>query len=148
MVGLGPMAGILAMTLYTVGYLGKLQYEAIEGVAKPQLDASRAMGHGWLERSFGVVLPESANNLISQAIFMFEYNFRHGTDRHCRCWRNWILHQPVPKFLQYDKVFAYVIIIFIVVLILDVFSKFVRSFFKDDKKLEKHPWWTVFLPLE
>lgn len=147
MVGLGPMAGILAMTLYTVGYLGKLQYEAIEGVAKPQLDASRAMGHGWLERSFGVVLPESANSLISQAIFMFEYNFRHGTvigivgAGGIGYYINLYL-----KFLQYDKVFAYVIIIFIVVLILDLFSKFVRSFFKDDKKLKKHPWWTVFLP--
>ena len=124
-----------------------MQYEAIEGVAKPQLDASRAMGHGWLERSFGVVLPESANNLISQAIFMFEYNFRHGTvigivgAGGIGYYINLYL-----KFLQYDKVFAYVIIIFIVVLILDVFSKFVRSFFKDDKKLEKHPWWTVFLP--
>ena len=30
LVGFGPLAGVLAMTLYTVGYLGKLQYEAIE----------------------------------------------------------------------------------------------------------------------
>ena len=147
MVGLGPMAGILAMTLYTVGYLGKLQYEAIEGVAKPQLDASRAMGHGWLERSFGVILPESANNLISQAIFMFEYNFRHGTvigivgAGGIGYYINLYL-----KFLQYDKVFAYVIIIFIVVIVIDLLSKFVRSFFRDDKKMRKHPWWTIILP--
>ena len=32
-----------------------------------------------LERTVGVVLPEAANGLISQAIFMFEYNVRHGT---------------------------------------------------------------------
>ena len=29
LVGLGPVSGVLAMTFYTVGYLGKLQYEAI-----------------------------------------------------------------------------------------------------------------------
>ena len=28
-VGLGPLAGVLAMTFYTIGYLGKLQYEEI-----------------------------------------------------------------------------------------------------------------------
>ena len=33
-VGVGPLAGVLAMTMYTVGYLGKLQYEALEGVSK------------------------------------------------------------------------------------------------------------------
>ena len=150
MVGLGPMAGIMAMTLYTVGYLGKLQYEAIEGVAKPQLDASRAMGHGWFERSFGVILPESANNLISQAIFMFEYNFRHGTvigivgAGGIGYYINLYL-----EFLQYDKVFAYVIVIFIVVLILDMVSKIVRSMFKDDKQPNMPPWWTgLFFPAE
>ena len=30
LVGFGPFSGVLAMTVYTVGYLGKLQYEAIE----------------------------------------------------------------------------------------------------------------------
>ena len=38
-IGLGPVAGVLAMTFYTIGYLGKLQYEAIEGLSKEPLDA-------------------------------------------------------------------------------------------------------------
>ena len=79
LVGFGPLAGVLAMTVYTVGYLGKLQYEAIEGMAKIPLDASEAMGLTKFETALKVVIPESANDLISQAIFMFEYNFRHGT---------------------------------------------------------------------
>lgn len=147
MVGLGPMAGIMAMTLYTIGYLGKLQYEAIEGVAQPQLDASRAMGHGWFERSFGVVLPETANNLISQAIFMFEYNFRHGTvigivgAGGIGYYINLYL-----DFLRYQKVLAYVIIIYMVVLIFDMLSLKIRSYFNDDGYNKRHSWWTVFLP--
>ena len=79
LIGFGPLAGVLAMTVYTVGYLGKLQYEAIEGMAKTPLDAAEAMGLSKIETAFEVVIPESANDLISQAIFMFEYNFRHGT---------------------------------------------------------------------
>ena len=78
---------------------------------------------------------------------MFEYNFRHGTvigivgAGGIGYYINLYL-----KFLQYDKVFAYVIIIFIVVIVIDLLSKFVRSFFRDDKKMRKHPWWTIVLP--
>ena len=79
LVGLGPLAGILAMTIYTVGYLGKLQYESIEGMSNVPLEAADSMGLSKIEKALGVVIPEEANNLISQAIFMFEYNVRHGT---------------------------------------------------------------------
>jgi len=147
LVGLGPLAGILAMTVYTIGYLGKLQYEAIEGVPRPPLDASNAMGHGWLERSFGVIIPESANGLISQAIFMFEYNFRHGTvigivgAGGIGYYINLYL-----KFLQYDKVIAYLVIIFIVVLLIDYLSILARSFFTEEGDITRPSWWGVFLP--
>ena len=149
LVGLGPLSGILAMTVYTVGYLGKLQYERIEGVSRPPLEASEAMGHGWLERSFGVIIPESANGLISQAIFMFEYNFRHGTvigivgAGGIGYYINLYL-----KFLQYDKVIAYLLIIFIVVLLLDLVSIAARSFFTEDGDVTRPPsaWWGIFLP--
>jgi len=148
LVGLGPLAGILAMTVYTVGYLGKLQYEAIEGVSRSPLDASNAVGHGWLERSFGVIIPESANGLISQAIFMFEYNFRHGTvigivgAGGIGYYINLYL-----KFLQYDKVIAYLIIIFIVVLLLDLLSIVARSFFTEEGDVTRPSFWGLILPL-
>ena len=130
LVGFGPLAGVLAMTVYTVGYLGKLQYEAIEGMTKTPLEASEAMGLTKFETAFYVVIPESANDLISQAIFMFEYNFRHGTvigivgAGGIGYYINLYL-----KFLQYDKVIAYLIIIFIVVLIIDLILESSFRFF-------------------
>ena len=149
LIGLGPLSGIMAMTVYTIGYLGKLQYETIEGIERAPLEASDAMGHSWLERNFGVVLPESANGLISQAIFMFEYNVRHGTvigivgAGGIGYYINLYL-----KFLQYDKVIAYLIIIFIVVLILDMISIFARSLFNEegDVRRRRPSWWSVLLP--
>ena len=146
-IGFGPLSGIFAMTVYTVGYLGKLQYETIEGIDRGPLEASKAMGHGWFERSFGVILPESANGLISQVIFMFEYNFRHGTvigivgAGGIGYYINLYL-----KFLQYDKVIAYLIIIFIVVLILDVVSIYARSLFTEDGDVRRPSWWSILLP--
>ena len=79
LVGLGPVSGVLAMTFYTIGYLGKLQYETIEGLSNDPLDAAKAMGLNNSEIIQRVVIPETANNLISQLFFMFEYNVRHGS---------------------------------------------------------------------
>ncbi len=147
LIGFGPLAGVLAMTVYTVGYLGKLQYESIEGMAKTPLDAAEAMGLSKLETAFEVVIPESANDLISQAIFMFEYNFRHGTvigivgAGGIGYYINLYL-----KFLQYDKVIAYLIIIFIVVLIIDFISIKARSYFTEEVEHNSPSWISVFLP--
>jgi phosphonate transport system permease protein len=147
LVGFGPLAGVLAMTLYTVGYLGKLQYEAIEGMTKTPLDAAEAMGLTKFEIAFKVVIPECANDLISQAIFMFEYNVRHGSvigivgAGGIGYYINLYL-----KFLQYDKVIAYLIIIFIVVLIIDFISIKARSYFTEDIGLNRPSWKSIFLP--
>ena len=42
--GLGPLPGVLAMTFYTIGFLGKFQYEEMEGVRNDPLEAARVMG--------------------------------------------------------------------------------------------------------
>ena len=133
LIGLGPVAGVLAMTFYTIGYLGKLQYETIEGLSNDPLDAAKAMGLTNGEIIQRVVIPETANNLISQLLFMFEYNVRHGS----------VIGivgaggigyyiSTYLKFLQYEKVMALLIILFIVVVIIDLISIKARSYFVDD----------------
>lgn len=75
-VGLGSLAGVLASAVYTVGYLGKLQYEAIEGIDPAPLHAVSSAGASGGQLIRYVVLPEAANHLVSQILFMFEYNVR------------------------------------------------------------------------
>lgn len=75
-VGLGPLAGILALTMYTTGYLGKLFYEALEAVDPEVLDAVRATGASRLQVARHAALPEAGNALLSQGLFAFEYNVR------------------------------------------------------------------------
>lgn len=139
LIGLGPISGVMAMTFYTIGYLGKLQYETIEGISKDPLDAARAMGLSNSEIIMRVVIPESANNLISQLLFMFEYNVRHGS----------VIGivgaggigyyiSTYLKFLQYDKVMALLIVLFFVVVLIDVLSIKARSYFVEDVNL-KYP---------
>ena len=147
LVGLGPKAGIMAMTIYTVGYLGKMQYESIEGMNSAPLEAANAMGLTKAEISIWVVIPEMANHLIAQMIFMFEYNVRSGTvigivgAGGIGYYINLYL-----KFLQYEKVAAYLIIIFLVVMLIDLISIYMRSFFTDESENNKPSWSGVFLP--
>ena len=146
-VGLGPTAGVLAMSIYTVGYLGKMQYESIEGMNSAPLEAAKAMGLTKAEISLWVVIPETANHLIAQMIFMFEYNVRSGTvigivgAGGIGYYINLYL-----KFLEYERVAAYLVIIFLVVLIIDMVSIYLRSFFVDDSEKTKPSWSGVILP--
>lgn len=75
-VGFGARAGILALALYTTGYLGKLFYEAIEAVDPEVLDATRATGARPLHVARHAAIPEAGNALLSQTLFAFEYNVR------------------------------------------------------------------------
>ena len=132
-VGLGAVSGVLALTFYTVGYLGKLQYEAIEGLASEPLDAARAMGLKKTEIVQRVVIPETGNNLISQLLFMFEYNVRHGSIIGIVGAGGLGYYIPTYlKYFQYDKIMALLIILFFVVVIIDLLSMKARSYFIDD----------------
>jgi len=145
-IGFGPLSGVLAMTFYTVGYLGKLQYETFEGMANDSLEASRAMGLSRSSILLNVVIPENSNHLLSQLMFMFEYNVRHGT----------VIGivgaggigyyiSTYLKFLQYEKVFALLILIFVVVVIIDLLSMMVRSFVNDEGDVRRPTWLNLIL---
>lgn len=75
-IGLGPAAGALGVAFYSLGYLGKLFYEIFEGVDPEVLEAVRAVGSNRPQLARYVILPEAANNLLAQLLFMFEYNVR------------------------------------------------------------------------
>ena len=145
-IGFGPLSGVLAMTFYTVGYLGKLQYEVFEGMGNDPLEAGRAMGLSRPSIFFNIVIPENGNHLLSQLMFMFEYNVRHGT----------VIGivgaggigyyiSTYLKFLQYDKVFALLILIFIVVVLIDLLSLMVRSFVNEEGDVRKPTWLTLLM---
>ncbi len=77
--GLGQAAGIIAVGLYTIGYLGKMYYEAFEAVDREVIEAVRSTGCSRLQLFRFAVLPEAGNAIISQLLFMFEYNIRAST---------------------------------------------------------------------
>ncbi|MFU8804839.1 MAG: phosphonate ABC transporter, permease protein PhnE [Bradymonadaceae bacterium] len=75
-VGLGPFPGILALTFYAAGYLGKFYYEGIESIDPRPLIALKTVGASPVQRFRFGVFPQVLPLLLSYTLYMFEYNVR------------------------------------------------------------------------
>lgn len=78
-VGLGPFPGVIALTLHTLGGLGKLYYESIESIAPGPLDAMRAVGASRIRVNLFGIVPAAMPLLLSNTLFYWEYNNRAST---------------------------------------------------------------------
>jgi phosphonate transport system permease protein len=74
--GLGAPAGILALGIYTVGYLGKFYQTAIESVDRYSLESLQVSGASWLQIAQYGVMPQVLPLLWGYTLYMFEYNIR------------------------------------------------------------------------
>ena len=74
--GLGPLAGVMAITIHTVGALGKLFSEVNENVDPASLEGVQATGAGWWEVMRHGVMPQVLPNYLSYALLRFEINVR------------------------------------------------------------------------
>jgi len=127
-VGLGPFAGVLAIIMYTVGFIAKLQYEAIEAIDADPMDAVGAIGVSKLQLIRFVVLPESASHLLSQILYIFDYNIRQtsilglvGAGGIGFYIINYI------KFFEYGKAAVFMLVVLATVLIIEWVSVRVRD---------------------
>lgn len=76
LVGLGPGAGVLALTFYSAGYLGKFYYEGIESLDPHPIRALKTVGASPAQRFRWGVLPQFLPLFLSYTLYMFEYNVR------------------------------------------------------------------------
>tara|TARA_B100001121_G_scaffold244677_1_gene219442 strand:+ start:2569 stop:3438 length:870 start_codon:yes stop_codon:yes gene_type:complete len=127
--GIGPLAGIIAMTIHTTGSLGKLFSEVHENSDNKPIEALKASGGNWIsEMRFGL-LPQVIPNLISYALLRFEINIRAST----------ILGfvgaggigqelYLVINFNYYEEVSAIILLIILTVISIDLFSGYLRKY--------------------
>ena len=128
MVGPGPFAGILAITMYTLGFVAKLQYESIESVDADPMDSASSIGLSRLQLIRFVVIPESASHLLGHLLYMFDYNVRQTS----------ILGLvgaggigfyiiTYTKYLQYGKAVFFMLVVLATVLVIDWISVKLRD---------------------
>lgn len=78
-VGFGALAGILALTVASIGFIGKLFTEAIEEISLKQVEAVRATGAPFASvLGFGV-LPQVFSRFIGFATYQLDSNLRNST---------------------------------------------------------------------
>jgi phosphonate transport system permease protein len=74
--GLGPMAGVLAITIHSIGALGKQYSEIVENIDMRPVEGVRATGASWISCMRFAVLPQVAAGFASYTLLRFEINVR------------------------------------------------------------------------
>ena len=78
-VGLGPFAGVLALTLHTIAALGKLFSEQIEGIAEGPIEAITSTGANRLQTIVFAVIPQIIPPYIAYTLYRWDINVRTST---------------------------------------------------------------------
>ena len=77
--GIGPLAGVLAITVHTVGAQGKLFAEVNENISMLPIDGVRSAGGTWSQEIRFAVLPQVIPNYMSYTFWRLELNVRSAT---------------------------------------------------------------------
>ncbi|MFI4999089.1 MAG: phosphonate ABC transporter, permease protein PhnE [Reyranellales bacterium] len=76
--GLGPVPGVLAVAIHTLGSLGKLFAEVVENIDMKPVEGVLATGAAWPAAMRYGALPQTMSNFVSYALLRFEINVREG----------------------------------------------------------------------
>jgi phosphonate transport system permease protein len=127
-VGLGPLAGVLAITLNTTGVLAKLFSEAVESIDKGPVEGVRATGGSSLHEIVWGVVPQVAPLWTSFALYRFESNSRSATVLGLigAGGIGQVLFESMNSF-DFSAVSAIVIIVVVAVTLIDMLSQAMRK---------------------
>lgn len=126
-IGIGPLAGVLAIAIHSAGALGKLFAEVNENASNRPVDGITAVGGTWAQKMLFGVVPQVAPNFFSYAMLRFEINVRASS----------IIGfvgaggigaelNRVISFYSDDRVMAVLILIVVMVTIIDLISERIR----------------------
>jgi len=127
-VGLGPLAGVMALAVHTTGVLAKLFSEAVEAVDDGPVEGVRATGAVPLHEVIWAVIPQVAPLWTSFGLYRFESNARSATVLGLigAGGIGQILFEAVRAF-DYQRTAAIVIVIVVAVSAIDLLSQLLRK---------------------
>ncbi|WOS64809.1 phosphonate ABC transporter, permease protein PhnE [Sinorhizobium fredii] len=76
---LGPIPAIAAVSIHTIGALGKLFFEVVENADMKPEEGLRAVGANWTERVWFGIVPQVMPNFVSYFLLRLEINVRAST---------------------------------------------------------------------
>ncbi len=126
--GFGMLPGALALTLYCIGFAGKLFSESIEAIRPGQVEAIRAAGANQLQVFVFAVLPQVRVAWTGISIYSWDVCFRAATvvGFFGAGGMGWYLRESVQRVASKD-VAAILLSIIIVVILSELLSAWLRK---------------------
>ena len=78
-VGIGALAGVIALTYKTLGFFAKLLAEEIEDIDEGQMEAVEATGASSIQTMLFGVVPQVMPRIVGLSIYRWDINIRHST---------------------------------------------------------------------
>ncbi|MBI1621375.1 phosphonate ABC transporter, permease protein PhnE [Aquamicrobium zhengzhouense] len=129
-IGIGPLAGVIAIAIHSAGALGKLFSEVNENASMRPVEGIRGVGGNWFEEMRYGVVPQVLPNFASYTLLRFEINVRSssivgfvgagGIGQE--------LNRVISLYSD-DRVVAVLLMIVVLVTLIDVFSERLRLAF-------------------
>ncbi|MDT8439150.1 MAG: phosphonate ABC transporter, permease protein PhnE [Wenzhouxiangellaceae bacterium] len=127
-VGFGPVAGSLALSVFTVAVISKLYSESLESIDMGTCEAVRAAGGSWLQMvQFGAI-PQALQHYVSYALYAFELNIRASVVLGLvgAGGIGMILESQRANF-EYERVTMIILAVLVAVLIIEEISEAIRK---------------------
>jgi phosphonate transport system permease protein len=127
-VGASPWAGVLALVIYSIGYLGKFYSDAMESVDFSVARSLKAMGAHPVQAIQYGLWPLLKPLVWSQALWMLEYNIRSAAIiGYVGAGGVGTLLHAYQEYFEWNKVSAILIFVLVVVVALDAFAEWLRG---------------------
>jgi phosphonate transport system permease protein len=127
-VGIGPFAGVIALSIHTIAALGKLFSEQVEGIDEGPVEAITATGANSLQMIVFAVVPQIVPPYIAFTLYRWDINVRFSTVIGFAGGGGigFVLFQTI-NLLQYRQAAVMMIAIALVVMTLDYVSSKIRA---------------------
>jgi len=126
MVGTGILAGMIAISLFTFGIMAKMLFELIETIDMNCVEALESTGANRVQAIRYAVFPQVFPVFIGYTIYIFETNVRSSAILSYVGITTIGTIMKDNEMTDYDKVGGAVILIFVVCVIIQLFSDLVR----------------------
>lgn len=127
-VGLGPMAGILAIGLHSMGTYGKLFAESIESLDMAAIHAVQSTGARPSQVFFLAVLPSVLPQFISSHLYIWEFNIRDSTILGIiGAGGLGLLISEATSLFQWDRLATVLLVVIALVIVFDAVSRRIRQ---------------------
>lgn len=127
-VGPNPLAGVIGLTFYSIGYLGKFFSDAFESLDVKVADGLKMIGADPIQAFQFGILPQVKPLIMSHVLWMLEYNIRSAAIiGYVGAGGIGLLLHTYQEFGHWNKFATILIFILILVTTLDLFGEWLRS---------------------